>query len=83
MGFLWDAFRPRRWGIVPDPPLLQQYWLDSPVEEVKKVIIEAIAEAYESNQSQIDAKARSLSRAAALISMEAAALVFALAVLAV
>jgi hypothetical protein len=82
MVFLWDAFRPRTWGIVPDPPLLQQHWLTSPVEEVRQVIIDAIAEAYASNQQEIDAKARSLARAAGLISVEAAALVVALAVLA-
>lgn len=82
MWFLWDAFKPRTWGLVPDPPLLQAYWLDSPVQEVRRVIIDAIAEAYDSNQSQIDAKARSLSKAAALIAVEAAALVVALAVIA-
>ena len=81
MWFLWDAFKPRTWGLVPDPPLLQAHWLDSPVEEVRRVIIDAIAEAYGSNQSQIDAKARSLGRAAALIGIEAAALVIALAVI--
>jgi hypothetical protein len=81
MWFLWDAFRPRTWGLVPDPPLLQTHWLDSPVEEVRRVIIAAIAEAYSGNQLQIDEKARSLAWAAALIAVEAAALVVALVVI--
>lgn len=80
MWSLWDAFKPRVWGLVPDPPLLQAHWLDSPVEEVRRIIIQAIAEAYESNQRQIDVKARSLSRASALIAVEAGALVIALAI---
>ena len=82
MWFLWDAFKPRTWGLVPDPPLLQEYWLDSPVEDVKAVIIEAIAEAYANNQDKIDAKGRSLSKAAILVAVETAALVVALAALA-
>ncbi|MFQ5878868.1 MAG: hypothetical protein ACE5IZ_01665 [Dehalococcoidia bacterium] len=82
MWFLWGAFKPRAWGLVPDPPLLQAHWLDSPVEEVRRIIIEAIAQAYESNQRQIDAKARSLGRATILVAVEAGALVIALAILA-
>ena len=82
MWFLWDAFKPRTWGLVPDPPLLQTHWLDSPVEEVRRVIIDATADAYTNNQLQIDRKIRSLSRAAALIAAEATALVVAFAVMA-
>ena len=83
MWFLWDAFRPRTWGLVPDPPLLKAHWLDRPVQEVRQAIMDAIVEVYGSNQLQIEAKIRSLRRAAALIAVEAAVLPLAVAVMAV
>ena len=81
--FLWDAFKLRIWGVAPDPPLLKAHWLDRPVQEVRRAIIDAMVDVYGSNQSQIDAKARSLRKAAALIALEAAVLPLTVAVIAV
>ncbi|MBI2912824.1 MAG: hypothetical protein HYY03_02755 [Chloroflexi bacterium] len=77
MFFVWDAFRPRTWGIVPDPPGLQD-WATASMEEVKRKFLDSISEAYRQNNEQILGKSRSLGRAAALIPLETVAIVLSL-----